>query len=141
MNFLHVIRKRKKHLTMWMLYFSSSGSQIVWCICVGQKYENVYYLSRFNILIRGARKKRGKNMRAASIFIAFFLIFTAASIAVPIPLFPGNMIAALFGIPASDYMPYLEALTNGLTYGFVTWLVFFLIDKKLEKSMSINSKK
>ncbi len=80
-------------------------------------------------------------MRATSIFLAFFLIFTAASIAVPIPLFPGNIIATLSGIPASDYMPYLGALTNGLTYGFVTWLVFFLIDKKLEKSMSINSKK
>jgi len=80
-------------------------------------------------------------MRATSIFFAFFLLFTAASIAVPIPLFPGNIIATLSGIPASDYMSYLEAVTNGLTYGFVTWLVFFLIDKKLEKSMSVNSKK
>ena len=39
---------------------SSSGSQIVWCICVGQKYENVYYISRFNILIRGHAKKGAK---------------------------------------------------------------------------------
>ncbi len=80
-------------------------------------------------------------MRATSIFIAFFLIFTAASIAVPIPLFPGNIIATLSGIPASDYMPYLEALTNGLTYGFIIWVVFFFVDKKLEKSLSMDSKR
>jgi len=51
------------------------------------------------------------------------------------------MISTLFGIPASEYMPYLEALTNGLTYGFITWIVFFLVDKKIEKSMSIDSKR
>jgi len=80
-------------------------------------------------------------MRATAIFFVFFLLFTSASIAVPIPLFPGNMISTLFGIPASEYMPYLEALTNGLTYGFITWIVFFLVDKKIEKSLSINSKR
>ena len=80
-------------------------------------------------------------MRATAIFVAFFLLFTSASIAVPIPLFPGNMMSTLFGIPASEYMPYLEALTNGLTYGFITWIVFFLVDKKIEKSMSIDSKR
>jgi len=80
-------------------------------------------------------------MRATAIFAAFFLLFTSASIAVPIPLFPGNMITTLFGIPASEYMPYLEALTNGLTYGFITWIVFFLVDKKIEKSMSMDSKR
>jgi len=30
-------------------------------------------------------------------------------------------------------MPYLEALANGLTYGFITWIVFFLLAKKIEK--------
>ena len=80
-------------------------------------------------------------MRATAIFAAFFLLFTSASIAVPIPLFPGNMISTLFGIPASEYMPYLEALTNGLTYGFITWIVFFLVDKKIEKSLSMDSKR
>ena len=78
-------------------------------------------------------------MRATAIFVAFFLMFTSASIAVPIPLFPGNMISSLFGIPTSGFMTYLEALTNGLTYGFITWLVFFVVDRKLEKSMSMNS--
>jgi hypothetical protein len=80
-------------------------------------------------------------MRAAAIFFVFFLLFTSASIAVPIPLFPGNMISTLFGIPASEYMSYLEALTNGLTYAFITWIVFFLLDKKIEKSLSMDSKR
>jgi hypothetical protein len=80
-------------------------------------------------------------MRAAAIFAAFFLLFTSASIAVPIPLFPGNMITILFGIAASEYIPYLEALTNGLTYGLISWIVFFLVDKKIERSMSMDSKK
>jgi mannitol-specific phosphotransferase system IIBC component len=80
-------------------------------------------------------------MRATAIFFVFFLLFTSASIAVPIPLFPGNMISTLFGIPASEYMSYLEALTNGLTYSFITWIVFFLLDKKIEKSLSMDSKR
>jgi hypothetical protein len=79
-------------------------------------------------------------MKAPAIFAAFFLLFTAASIAVPVPLFPGNMVSTLFGIPASEYMPYLEALTNGLTYGFFTWMIFFLLARKIEKSMVNDSK-
>ncbi len=80
-------------------------------------------------------------MRAKPIFFVFFILFTAASVAVPIPLFPGNMITALFRLPFSSYMPYIEAITNGLTYGFFTWLVLFIVDKKLEKSMSITPKR
>ena len=80
-------------------------------------------------------------MRATAIFFFFFLLFTSASIAVPIPLFPGNIISTLFGIPASEYLPYLEALTNGLTYGFITWLVFVLLTKKIENSLSMDSKR
>lgn len=72
-------------------------------------------------------------MRATAIFIAFFLLFTSASIAVPIPLFPGNIIPKLFENPSSEYLPFMEALTNGLTYGLIIWIVFFFVDKKLEK--------
>jgi hypothetical protein len=80
-------------------------------------------------------------MRATAIFFVFFLLFTSASIAVPIPLFPGNMVPTLFGISASEYILYLEALTNGLTYAFITWIVFFLLARKIEKSMSIESER
>jgi len=83
----------------------------------------------------------GRNMRATAIFVAFFLLFTSASIAVPIPLFPGNIVSTLSGIPPSKYMPYLEALTNGLTYGFIAWIVFSLLAKKIEDSLSADSKR
>ncbi len=75
-------------------------------------------------------------MRAAAIFVAFFLLFTCASIAVPVPLFPGNMIPTWFRISLSDFAPYVEAVVNGLVYGFVTWMVFFLVDRKMDKSLS-----
>jgi mannitol-specific phosphotransferase system IIBC component len=80
-------------------------------------------------------------MKATAIFVAFFLLFTSASIAVPIPLFPGSMITTLLAIPPSDYIPYLEALTNGLTYGFISWAVFFLLARKIENSLSTDSKR
>jgi hypothetical protein len=80
-------------------------------------------------------------MKATPIFIAFFILFTCASMAVPIPLFPGNMITTLLGIPPSEYIPYLEALTNGLTYGFISWAVFLLLARKIENSLSTDSKR
>ena len=80
-------------------------------------------------------------MRATPIFFASFILFTAVSITIPISLFPGNIIPALSGIPTSEYTIYLQALTNGLTYGFTIWIIFFLVDKKLEQSTSIESKR
>jgi len=64
-------------------------------------------------------------MRATPIFFASFILFTAASIAIPIPLFPGNIISTLSRIPTSEYTIYLQALTNGITYGFTIWIIFF----------------
>lgn len=80
-------------------------------------------------------------MRAAPIFIAFFIIFTAASIAVPVPLFPGNLVASILQIPFLEYAIYIEAVTNGVTYGAIIWLVFFLIAKKLDNPVPVHSKK
>ncbi len=77
---------------------------------------------------------RGINMRAPAIFLSFFILFTAASVAVPIPLFPGNMIPTFLEIQTSQYTTYLGALTNGLTYGFITWIIFYLVDKRMEKA-------
>ncbi|MBE0513320.1 hypothetical protein IBX38_09760 [Candidatus Bathyarchaeota archaeon] len=71
-------------------------------------------------------------MKAAAIFVAFFLLFTCASIAVPVPMFPGNMIPTWLRIPLSEYTPYIEAVANGLLYGFITWIVFFLINRKID---------
>ena len=80
-------------------------------------------------------------MRAAAIFVAFFLLFTCASIAVPVPLFPGNMVPTWFEIPLSDYTPYLEAVANGLLYGFITWTIFFVINRKMDKASFTDSKR
>jgi len=69
-------------------------------------------------------------MRAGAIFLAFFLLFTCASVAVPVPMFPGNMVQAWFAFP------YVSAVVNGLAYGFVTWIVFLFVNRRIEKSLS-----
>jgi hypothetical protein len=71
-------------------------------------------------------------MRAGAIFLAFFLLFTCASIAVPVAMFPGNMVQTWLDVP------YLNAVVNGLTYGFITWIVFLFINRRIEKSLSTN---
>ena len=79
-------------------------------------------------------------MRAAAVFVAFFLLFTCVSIAVPVPMFPGSMFSRWFGISLSGYASYVEAVVNGLVYGFVTWMVFFLVNRKIDKALSTDSK-
>ena len=74
-------------------------------------------------------------MRATAIFLSFFLLFTAASIAVPIPLFPGNMIYSILEMTTPEFTLVLGALANGLTYGLVTWIIFYLVDKRMEKAV------
>jgi len=71
-------------------------------------------------------------MRAGAIFVAFFLLFTCASIAVPVPLFPGNIVQMWLDVP------YINAIVNGLTYAFITWIVFFFVNRRIEKSLSTN---
>jgi len=73
-------------------------------------------------------------MRGGAVFLAFFLLFTLASLAVPVPLFPGNIIHTLTGLPVDAYAPLISALTNGVTYGLVVWLVFFVVTRRLDES-------
>jgi hypothetical protein len=76
-------------------------------------------------------------MKGMEIFLVFFAFFTLTTLVVPAPLFPGNMIQSLFSslsIPASFYSPLLDALTNGASYGFVIWMAFVLVGRKLEES-------
>ena len=72
------------------------------------------------------------DMRAGAIFVAFFLLFTCASIAVPVPMFPGCIVQVWLALP------YISAIVNGLTYGFITWIVFFFVNRRMEKSLSTN---
>ena len=73
-------------------------------------------------------------MRGGAVFLAFFLLFTLASLAIPAPLFPGSMIHTWFGLTIDNYAPVISALTNGITYGLVVWLVFFLVTRRLDDS-------
>jgi len=73
-------------------------------------------------------------LRGGAIFLVFFALFTAASFAVPVPLFPGNLIPSLFALPLLDYAHLISAVVNGVTYATVVWLVFVLATRKLDES-------
>jgi hypothetical protein len=51
------------------------------------------------------------------------------------------MLTTLLAIPPSEYIPYMEALTNGLTYAFISCAVFLLLARKIENSLSTESKR
>ena len=73
-------------------------------------------------------------MRGGAIFLAFFVLFTVASFAVPVPLFPGNLIPVLgFVSMPAEYAPFVSAIVNGVVYGFVVWLVFVLVSRRFEE--------
>jgi len=80
-------------------------------------------------------------LRGKAIFAAFFLLFTLASLAVPVPLFPGNMVPTWFNIPAAVYAPLINAITNGVVYGLFVWLIFVLATKRLEEPQVTVSRK
>lgn len=75
-------------------------------------------------------------MKDGTIFLVFFIFFTLATLAVPIPLFPGNMVRSVFislGVPVSFETPLVEAIANGILYGFIVWIVFVLVSERLEE--------
>ncbi len=73
-------------------------------------------------------------MRGGAVFLAFFILFTLASLAVPAPLFPGSMIHGLLTLPADIYGALVSAIANGITYGLIVWLVFVLATRRLDES-------
>jgi hypothetical protein len=73
-----------------------------------------------------------QKLKAQSILLAFFSLFTSASLLIPTPMFPGNWFCALFGGAIQDYVRLLSALFNGAFYGIILWLMFIGIGKKLE---------
>jgi hypothetical protein len=73
-------------------------------------------------------------MRGGAIFLAFFVLFTVASYAVPVPLFPGNLVPMLgFITVPTEYASFVSAVVNGVVYGFVVWLVFVLVSRRFEE--------
>lgn len=72
-------------------------------------------------------------MRGTRILVVFFSIFTATSLLIPAPMFPGNMLSALVEPGIQSYMNVLSAFLNGAVYGVIVWLVFLGIGRKLEE--------
>jgi len=72
-------------------------------------------------------------MRGALILIAFFSMFTVASLLIPSPMFPGNLLCTLIGLASSEISKYLSAVFNGAFYGVILWLVFAVISRRLEE--------
>lgn len=66
------------------------------------------------------------------ILIAFFLLFTCASLLIPSTMFPGSFFLRLIGESTSEYTTFLSAVFNGTFYGVILWLVFVYISKRIE---------
>jgi len=72
-------------------------------------------------------------MRGAVILIAFFLLFTSASLLIPSPMFPGNFFCTLIGEAITEYAEFLSAIFNGVFYSAILWLTFIVISRKFEE--------
>jgi hypothetical protein len=73
-------------------------------------------------------------MRGGAVFLSFFILFMLASLAVPVPLFPGNLFPTWLGVSSTNYSSLFSAVINGGTYGFLVWLVFVLATRGLDES-------
>jgi TRAP-type C4-dicarboxylate transport system substrate-binding protein len=70
-------------------------------------------------------------MRGTLILIVFFSLFGGASLLIPKPMPPGNLLTALTGGVMDGYGQILSALVNGIFYGVILWSVFILLSKRL----------
>jgi protein-S-isoprenylcysteine O-methyltransferase Ste14 len=77
---------------------------------------------------------RGIGLLGRAIFLSFFLLFTLVSAAVPVPLFPGNMVPIWIELSDPYIAIFLGAIANGATYGFIVWLVFNLGNRWVKKA-------
>jgi hypothetical protein len=72
-------------------------------------------------------------VKSGYLLLAFFSIFAAASIIIPLPMFPGNWFCGLFGATLSELVRVFSAVFNGAFYGGILWLMFVGLGKKLEQ--------
>jgi hypothetical protein len=70
-------------------------------------------------------------MKGTVILVVFFSTFTAASILLPSPMFPGNVLCTMLGDSVKEYTIYLSAVFNGVFYGAIMWLAFVAISRRL----------
>jgi len=71
-------------------------------------------------------------MRGTLILVVFFSVFMFASLLIPSPMFPGNMLCALIDGKIVQYSSYLSAVFNGIFYGAILWATFVAISRRLE---------
>ena len=67
------------------------------------------------------------------IVLVFFSIFAAASLLIPVPMFPGSWFCSVIGAGVQDVVVVLSAVFNGLFYGVILWLLFVGISRKLKE--------
>jgi hypothetical protein len=73
------------------------------------------------------------NMKGAIILVVFFGLFAAASLLIPSPMFPGNVLCKLIGGAAFENIRYFSALLNGILYGGTLWLLFIGLSRRLTR--------
>jgi len=79
-------------------------------------------------------------MRGGTVFLIFFVLFSVASYAIPVPLFPGNIFLSWFTSVPAMYTPLINAVINGMVYGCIIWLVFILVIRKFEEPKVTDTK-
>jgi hypothetical protein len=72
-------------------------------------------------------------MRGTRILIVFFMAFTAATLLIPVPMFPGNILCGFLGTKVQAYSTIVSSLFNGAIYGVSLWLVFLGLGRKLSQ--------
>lgn len=71
-------------------------------------------------------------MRGTLILVVFFSVFMFASLLIPSPMFPGNILCALIDGKIVQYSSYLSAVFNDIFYGAILWATFVAISRRLE---------
>jgi hypothetical protein len=63
------------------------------------------------------------------------MLFTAASLMIPSPMFPGNVLCNLIGssVNISQYASVVSALFNGILYSIVLWVIFVAVSRRLTR--------
>lgn len=72
-------------------------------------------------------------MKGTPILVVFVIIFLVASLLIPAPMFPGNILSSLIGNVTAEYRGWVSAVFNAIFYGVLLWLVFVAVSRKFEE--------
>ena len=79
--------------------------------------------------------------KGAIILLVFFGLFLAASLLIPSPMFPGNVLCKLVGGVTFENIRYFSALFNGIVYGGTLWLLFIGLSRRLTQEKKTKTTK